>query len=121
MSSEEVTLIGTLEKILYSNPENGFIIGSFLTENTKRPITVKGIVYNNFIHETLNLKGRWENHKIYGRQFYFREIIPVAPTSEEGMIRYLSSEIFKGIGKKTAQRIVNKFGNNTFKVIDNSP
>ena len=121
MSTEEVTLIGTLEKILYSNPENGFIIGTFLTENTIRPVTVKGIVYNNVVHETLNLKGNWENHKIYGRQFSFREFMPVAPTSEEGMIRYLSSEIFKGIGKKTAQRIVNKFGNDTFKIIDNSP
>jgi len=40
MSTEEVTLIGTLEKILYSNPENGFIIGTFLTENTIRPVTV---------------------------------------------------------------------------------
>ena len=121
MSTEEVTLIGTLEKILYSNPENGFIIGTFLTENTIRPVTVKGIVYNNVVHETLNLKGNWENHKIYGRQFSFREFMPVAPTSEEGMIRYLSSEIFKGIGKKTAQRIVNKFGNDTFKIIDRSP
>ena len=121
MSTEEVTLIGTLEKILYSNPENGFIIGTFLTENTIRPVTVKGIVYNNVVHETLNLKGNWENHKIYGRQFSFREFMPVAPTSEEGMVRYLSSEIFKGIGKKTAQRIVNKFGNDTFKIIDSSP
>ncbi len=121
MSSEEVTLIGTLEKILYSNPENGFIIGTFLTENTIRPVTVKGIVYDNVVHETLNLKGNWENHKIYGRQFSFREFMPVAPKSEEGMIRYLSSEIFKGIGKKTAQRIVNKFGNDTFKIIDISP
>ena len=121
MSSEEITLIGTLEKILYSNPENGFIIGTFLTENTIRPVTVKGIVYNNVVHETLNLKGNWENHKIYGRQFSFREFMPVAPKSEEGMIRYLSSEIFKGIGKKTAQRIVNKFGNDTFKIIDSSP
>ena len=115
MSSVEVTLIGTLEKILYCNPENGFIIGTFLTENTIRPVTVKGIVYNNVVHETLNLKGYWENHKIYGRQFSFFEFMPVAPKSEEGMIRYLSSEIFKGIGKKTAQRIVNKFGNDTFK------
>ena len=121
MSTEEITLIGTLEKILYSNPENGFIIGTFLTENTIRPVTVKGIVYNNVVHETLNLKGNWENHKIYGRQFSFHEFMPVAPKSEEGMIRYLSSEIFKGIGKKTAQRIVNKFGNNTFKIIDSSP
>jgi len=121
MSSEEVTLIGTLEKILFSNPENGFIIGLFLAKNSVKPVTVKGIVYNNVVHETLNLKGKWENHKIYGRQFSFREFMPVAPTSKEGVIRYLSSEIFKGIGKKTAQRIVKKFGDDTFKIIDNSP
>ena len=121
MPSKEETLIGTLEKILYSNPENGFIIGTFLTNDTVIPVTVKGIVYNNVVHETLNLKGNWENHKIYGRQFSFHEFMTVQPTSEEGMIRYLSSEIFKGIGKKTAQRIVNKFGNDTFNIIDSSP
>ena len=79
MSSEEVTLIGTLEKILYSNPETGFIIGTFLTENSTRPVTVKGIVYNNVVHETLNLKGYWEYHKKYCRQFSFRDFMPFAP------------------------------------------
>jgi exodeoxyribonuclease V alpha subunit len=67
------------------------------------------------------LKGFWENHKIYGRQFSIREFMPVEPTSTEGMVRYLSSEIFKGVGEKTAKRIVNKFGKDTFKIIDNSP
>jgi ATP-dependent DNA helicase, RecD/TraA family len=41
--------------------------------------------------------------------FSIREFMPVEPTSEEGMVRYLSSEVFKGIGKKTAERIVKKF------------
>ncbi len=50
MSSEEVTLIGTLEKILYSNPENGFIIGTFLNDKNIRPVTVKGIAYHNVFH-----------------------------------------------------------------------
>ncbi len=121
MSEEEVILVGTLEKILYSNPESGFIIGSFLSEKSIRPITVKGVVYNTLVHETLRLKGNWENHKIYGRQFSFREFMPVTPTSEEGMVRYLSSQVFKGIGEKTATRIVKKFGLNTFNIIDSSP
>jgi exodeoxyribonuclease V alpha subunit len=121
MAEEFVSLVGTLEKILYTNPENGFLIGTFLTENSIRPITVKGIVFNTHEHETLRLKGSWENHKTYGRQFSIREFMPVEPTSEEGMVRYLSSEVFKGIGKKTAERIVKKFGNDTFKIIDSSP
>ena len=121
MAEDDVSLVGTLEKIVYSNPENGFLIGTFLTENSIRPITVKGIVFNTHEHETLRLKGNWENHKIYGRQFSIREFMPVEPTSAEGMVRYLSSVIFKGIGEKTAQRIVNKFGKDTFKIIDSSP
>ena len=121
MSEDFVSLVGTLEKILYTNPENGFLIGTFITENSIRPITVKGIVFNTHEHETLLLKGSWENHKTYGRQFSIREFMPVEPTSEEGMVRYLSSEVFKGIGKKTAERIVKKFGKDTFKIIDSSP
>lgn len=121
MSEDFVSLVGTLEKILYTNPENGFLIGTFITENSIRPITVKGIVFNTHEHETLRLKGSWENHKTYGRQFSIREFMPVEPTSEEGIIRYLSSEVFKGIGKITAERIVKKFGKDTFKIIDSSP
>ena len=121
MAEEFVSLVGTLEKILYTNPENGFLIATFLTENSIRPITVKGIVFNTHEHETLRLKGCWENHKVYGRQFSILEFMPVEPTSEEGMVRYLSSEVFKGIGKKTAERIVKKFGKDTFKIIDSSP
>ena len=121
MAEDFVSLVGTLEKILYTNPENGFLIGTFLTENSIRPITVKGIVFNTHEHETLRLKGSWENHKVYGLQFSIREFMPVEPTSEEGMVRYLSSEVFKGIGKKTAERIVKKFGKDTFKIIDSSP
>ena len=121
MSEDFVSLVGTLEKILYTNPENGFLIGTFITENSIRPITVKGIVFNTHEHETLLLKGSWENHKTYGRQFSIREFMPVEPTSEEGIIRYLSSEVFKGIGKITAERIVKKFGKDTFKIIDSSP
>ena len=121
MAEDDVSIVGTLEKILYSNPENGFLIGTFLTEKSIRPITVKGIVFNTYEHETLRLKGFWENHKIYGRQFSVREFMPVEPTSGEGMVRYLSSEVFKGIGEKTAQRIIDKFGKETFKIIDSSP
>ena len=63
MAEDLLTLVGTLEKILYTNPENGFLIASFLIENSIRPVTVNGIVYNTMEHESLRLKGYWENHK----------------------------------------------------------
>ena len=121
MAEDYVSIVGTLEKILYNNPESSFIIGTFITENSFKPVTIKGILFNTYEHETLHLKGSWENHKIYGRQFSIREFMSVEPKSLEGMVRYLSSRVFKGVGEKTAQRIVEKFGEDTFKIIDNSP
>jgi len=100
MAEDDVNLVGTLEKIVYSNPENGFLIGTFLTENSTRPITVKGIVFNTRERETLRLKGNWENHKVYGRQFSIREFMPVEPTSAEGMVRYLLLKFLKELVKK---------------------
>ncbi|MDP6216861.1 MAG: hypothetical protein QF649_06575 [SAR324 cluster bacterium] len=55
MAEDNVNLVGTLEKILYSNLENGFLIATFLVENTTKPITVKGIVFNTHERETLLL------------------------------------------------------------------
>ncbi|MGK5095150.1 ATP-dependent RecD-like DNA helicase [Deltaproteobacteria bacterium TL4] len=121
MSQEEVTLVGTLERIIYENPEAGFLIGHFLQEKSSTPITIKGTLFNIALHDTLQLKGRWENHKVYGTQFGVTEFMPVLPTSLEGMERYLASDVFKGIGKRTAKRIVKTFGEQTFDIIDNSP
>ena len=115
------SIVGSIKKILFNNPESGFIIGTFIPENSLKSITVKGIVFNTYENEKLNLKGTWENHKIYGRQFAISEFMTVEPKSKDGMVRYLSSKAFKGIGEKTAKRIVDKFGENTFKIIDNSP
>ena len=81
MAEDYVSIVGTLEKILYNNQENGFIIGTFVTENSSKPVTVKGILINTYEHETLHLKGSWEDHKIYGRQFSIREFMPVEPSS----------------------------------------
>ena len=61
MSEGEVSLIGTLERVVFSNPENGFLIGTFLEENTVSPITIKGVVFEVQDQQKLHLKGNWEN------------------------------------------------------------
>jgi len=121
MPEDSISIVGTIEKILYNNPESGFVIGTFVSENSLQPITIKGTLFNIYENETLHLKGNWVDHKIYGRQFSISEFMTVEPKSIEGMVRYLSSKIFNGIGEKTANRIVEKFGENTFKIIDSSP
>ena len=121
MSEGEVSLIGTLERVVFSNPENGFLIGTFLEENTVSPITIKGIVFEVQDQQKLHLKGNWENHPQYGKQFAVREYMTVEPNTREGIERYLASGVFPGIGPKTAERIYQKFGEKTFEILDQDP
>ena len=92
ISEEEVSLIGTLESVVYSNPENGFLIGTFLEDNTVSPITIKGVIFEVQDQQKLQLKGNWENHPQYGKQFAVREYMTFEPNTREGIERYLASE-----------------------------
>ncbi len=121
MNESEITLVGTLERIVFSNPENGFLIATFRKEKSVTPITIKGTVFDVQDQQTLRLKGRWETHPQYGRQFSVSEFMTIEPTSLEGIQSYLASGVFPGIGEKTAARIVKKFGERTFTVIDETP
>ena len=116
-----ITFVGTLEKIIYANSDVGFLIGLFRTETNSQSLTVKGSIFNVEENDVLQIKGRWENHKVYGKQFHVLEFMPVLPQSILGIERYLASGVFKGIGKTTAKKIVSKFGDKTFDIIDKSP
>ena len=105
MSEEEATLIGTLERIKFRNPEDGFLIGTFLEEKSKNSITIKGHIIGVKDSQTLQLKGLWEIDPKYGKQFRIKESMPIEPTNREGILSYLSSGDFPGIGPKTAERI----------------
>ena len=94
MSEEEATLIGTLERIKFSNPEDGFLIGTFLEEKSKNSITIKGHIIGVKDSQTLQLKGLWEIDPKYGKQFRIKESMPIEPTNREGILSYLSSGDF---------------------------
>ncbi len=66
-------------------------------------------------------QGRWQVHSRYGEQFRAQSCYPRPPETRRGMIAYLSSGLIKGIGPKTARKIVDKFGGETFEVIGNTP
>jgi len=68
--------------------------------------------------EELHAEGQWSLHPSHGRQFQAKAITCITPTSAEGLRRYLSSGMIKGIGPKFAQRIVDKFGDQTLDIID---
>lgn len=97
------------------------IPSSIPTDKGSAIITITG---NNLPElENCNVKffGKWSNHQKYGMQFKADSYEIMAPNTEKGLVSFLSSKIFPGIGKKTAQSIVDKFGNDTLDVLEKTP
>jgi exodeoxyribonuclease V alpha subunit len=111
-------LVGVLEKIIYSNPENQFCVGE-LREDTGLIHTVTGVLPNVQCGETLELDGDWETHRQHGRQFRVTGFRSTLPASVYGIRKYLGSGLVPGIGKTYAKKIVEAFGERTFEVIEN--
>jgi exodeoxyribonuclease V alpha subunit len=121
-SSEPIqTVEGTLEHVIYSNEENHYTVAQLLPEGGARrmePITIVGNLAALNIGETVRAQGHWVNHKQWGRQFAVERFESVLPRTVVGIKRYLGSGLIKGIGDAFADRIVEKFGERTFEIID---
>ena len=112
-------LEGMVSDIVFKNEENGYTIAYLANENDD--ITIVGCMPTLSVGESIEVEGKWVNHKTYGSQFEVKSFIPVTPSSLEGIYVYLSSGMIHGIGEKMAKRIVNKFGVDTLDVIQNTP
>lgn len=112
------TLTGILERIIFFNEENDYIVGEITIEDKKEPVTVQGKIANPLCGETLELHGSWTVTK-YGQQFKFDNYKQLLPSSVYGIQKFLASGIVKGIGEKMAEKIVAKFGAKVFDVLDN--
>ena len=84
-------------------------------------IVIVGCMPTLSVGESIEVEGKWVNHKTYGTQFEVSKFMPVIPSSLEGIYVYLSSGMIHGIGEKMAKRIVDKFGVNTLDIIQNNP
>ena len=118
---EKVTMIGTIEKFFFNNTEHGFMIASFLEEGTKKPITIKGYMIGIEVSQKLQINGYWDYHPDYDRQLKVSEAIPLVRMTREGIISFLSSGAYQGIGNKLAERIFDMFGDKTIEIIDEDP
>ena len=114
------TLKGNVEGVVYSNEENGYGIFDFATEQFEI-VTIVGTLPYVVEGDTLTVWGKWVNNPKYGRQFRVEEFEKIMPADSASILRYLASGAIKGIGPKTAQRIVEKFGEETFEVMENHP
>lgn len=109
---------GTVESIIFQNVENWYTVveldcdGIYETASGVFPPVTEG--------EEVELTGEFVETK-YGRQFKADEVRTILPESEVGIVRYLASGLFRGVGPVTAGKIVKKFGRSTLKIIENSP
>ncbi len=115
-----VQLIGTVEHVIYTNEQNGYTICD-LSVDDEEIYTVVGIMPMVADGDRLTVWGKWVHNAKYGRQFSVTQYERIMPADTASILRYLSSRTIKGVGPKTAQRIVEEFGEDTFDVIENHP
>ncbi len=114
------SLEGSVEYIIYSNEENGYTILE-MTVGKGETVTAVGVMPYVGEGENLKVYGKWVHNPKYGRQFSVSSYEKVMPADALSILRYLASGAIKGIGPKTAQKIVDIYGDDTFDVIENHP
>ena len=113
------SLKGYVDHVLFQNTENGYTVLSLLVDG-KEQVCV-GHCMGLSQGETIEALGEYEMHPSYGKQFRISEYSVTVPTDAVGMERYLGSGAIKGVGETLAHRIVKKFGNETFRIIEEEP
>ncbi|PKK98254.1 MAG: ATP-dependent RecD-like DNA helicase [Tenericutes bacterium HGW-Tenericutes-2] len=110
------TIIGKVKNYVFHNEENSYSIAR-ITNESDEIITIVGyfpIVSEDIMYE---FTGSWVKHNSYGDQFKIESFKKCEEQSASGLISYLSSSFFHGIGPKTAEKIVNHFGNDAIRII----
>ncbi len=117
-AKEEVT--GTVESVVYRNEQNGYTILEVSTDK-KELVTVVGTMPFVSEGENITVRGSYVVHSEYGRQLKADSFEKRIPEQPDAILKYLSSGVIKGIGPKTAEKIVEKYGADTFEVMSNHP
>ncbi len=114
-------LAGTVERVTFHNPESGFCVLRVALAGLKEPAAVVGQVPAVHPGEMVEATGAWVNDPTYGVQFRAEALAVTAPTSAEGLERYLASGLIHGIGPVCARRLVEAFGEDVLEVIAREP
>lgn len=107
-----------VERITYQNPENGYSVIKCRVKDYSDLVTVLGNLLDVNVGSVLFVDGNWKVDPKYGRQFVAENWEETLPATVYGMEKYLGSGLIKGVGPKFAQKIVRKFGDATFDVIE---
>lgn len=109
-----------VERITYQNPENGYSVLKCRVKDHSDLVPVVGNLLDANVGSVLLAEGNWKVDARYGRQFVAENWEETLPATVYGMEKYLGSGLIKGVGPKFAKRIVQKYGVNTFEVIEDN-
>ena len=113
-------LTGTVEGIVYQNKLNDYTVIDLATDEGELVTAVGEMPYVGE-GERVRLFGEWTRHNEYGEQFSVSVVEKLLPTGANEILKYLSGKNVRGIGPVTALKIVNRFGDDTFDVIEQHP
>ena len=114
-----IDLSGQIERITFTNEENGFTIAKVKVQGKRDLVTVVGNLMSPMPGEILDLRGEWTRHPKFGEQFKVVQFKTKVPATVYGIRKYLGSGLIKGLGPVMAGRIVDKFGKKTLDIIEN--
>ncbi len=118
-NEEQIEITGCVENITFRREDSGFTVLDISSNGEL--ITVVGVLPQVSVGEELRLRGHWDFHASFGRQFKAELCEHRLPTTAADLLKYLSSGIIKGIGPATALKIVEAFGDSSFEVLEEDP
>src|SRR5580704_6438576 len=120
-SSTQEVLAGLVERVTFHNAENGFCVLRAKARGHRELVTVIGHAAIISAGEWITATGDWVNDRTHGQQFKARFLRTSAPTSADGIEKYLSSGMIRGVGPAYAKKLVRAFGEKVFDVIEAAP
>jgi exodeoxyribonuclease V alpha subunit len=123
MQSGSIELEGCVDRITFHAKETGYTVFRLKTSQETVPptFTVVGLFPTATVGLQIKVWGQWTSHPKYGKQFKADRILEVTPHTPEGIVSFLSSGLFKGVGPKTASVIVETFGLDALTVLEKEP
>lgn len=116
---ERAVIQGYVDRVIFENPENGYAV--LAVSNDKIEVTVTGRFQGIEAGERVRIEGVYKEHQSYGEQLQMESYEILPPDDCKSIERYLGSGAVRGVGEKLAARIVKKFGEDTFRIIEEEP
>src|SRR5487761_2281486 len=114
-------LAGIVERVTFRNAESGFAVLRVKARGHRDLVTIVGHAAAIAAGEWITATGEWVNDRTHGQQFKARFLKTSAPTTAEGIERYLASGMIRGIGPVYAKKLVRGFGEQVFDIIEGTP